>query len=79
MSLKASERKLLIDGDIVAFTIAAACEQATKWDDDLWTLHASAEESVSRCYNLIEGLKETLFSDLVVVALSDKRNFRKDG
>lgn len=78
MSLKPSERKLLIDGDIVAFTIAAACEEATKWDDDLWTLHASAGESVGRCFNLIEGLKETLFSDHVVVALSDKRNFRKE-
>lgn len=78
MSLKAKDRKLLIDGDIVAYTIAAACEQPTKWDDDLWTLHASENESVDRCYNLIEGLKETLFSDHVVVALSDKNNFRKE-
>jgi len=77
-SLKAKERKLLIDGDIVAYTIAAAAEQATKWDDDLWTLHASEKESIERCYNVIENWKETLFSDHVVVALSDKNNFRKE-
>lgn len=78
MSLKAKERKLLIDGDIVAYTISAACEEATKWDDDLWTLHASEEESLKRAYNFIENYKEILFSDHVTVALSDKNNFRKE-
>ena len=78
MSLKAKERKLLIDGDIVAYTIAAACEQATKWDDDLWTLHASEKESLKRAYDFIENYQEILFSDHVTVALSDKKNFRKE-
>ena len=78
MSLKAKERKLLIDGDIVAYTISAACEEATKWDDDLWTLHASEKESLTRASNFIENYKEILFSDHVTVALSDKNNFRKE-
>ena len=78
MSLKAKERKLLIDGDIVAYTISAACEEATKWDDDLWTLHASEKESLKRAYDFVENYKEILFSDHVTVALSDKNNFRKE-
>lgn len=77
-SLKAKDRKLLIDGDIVAYTISAACEEATKWDDDIWTLHASEKESLHRAYEFVEGFKETLFSDHVTIALSDKKNFRKE-
>lgn len=76
--LKSSQRKLLIDGDIVAYQISAACEVATKWDDDTWTLHASESESIERLVNLIENYKEILLCDNVVVALSDKDNFRKE-
>lgn len=76
--LKSSQRKLLVDGDIVAYQISAACETPIKWDDDTWTLHASETESIERLVNLIENYKEILLCDNVVVALSDKDNFRKE-
>ena len=41
--LKAKKRTLLVDGDIVCYRIATAIEEATEWQDDMWTLHADAK------------------------------------
>ena len=36
--LKAKKRTLLVDGDIVCYRIAIGIEEATEWEDDMWTL-----------------------------------------
>ena len=70
-------KTLLIDGDIVAYQIAAALETAINWGDDLWTLHADAGEGKYRVDNFIETLLEKLNATAVVIALTDVQNFRK--
>lgn len=70
--------RLLIDGDIIAYRVAAACEHPVKWDEDLWTLHTSEAEVHAEITRVITGLQEKLETDDVVVALSDRMNFRKE-
>ena len=72
------KRTILLDGDIVVHKIASACEEATRWDDDLWTYHANEDEAKSYLDNHIQMLMDQLECDKVVVALTDfKKNFRK--
>ena len=72
--------KLLIDGDIVAYRIASACEEAVKWEDDLWTLHCDANEVNSEIDNYFSWLQEliTEATGRMTIALTGKENFRKD-
>lgn len=69
---------LVIDGDIVAYQVAAAAEQPINWGDGLWTLHAFEDEVLVKVTDFITGLMERANTDKVEVALSDKHNFRKD-
>jgi len=73
-------RVLLIDGDIWCFRAAASCEYATKWDEDVWTLHAHENEAVAALNGQIDGIVEALEADRVVFALSSSvvPNFRYD-
>ena len=73
---------LLVDGDIVAYQIAFRTEQPIRWqvendEDGLWTLHSDEKD----CRNLIEAyftlLKKDTQCENVVVAFSDKENYRK--
>ena len=69
---------LLIDGDIVAFKAASATEVPTKWDDDLWTLHAYESEGKAHINNQLKAmLKQTGCTDFKFY-LTGKENFRYD-
>lgn len=69
---------LLIDGDIIAYQIAFRTEEAIRWDNDIWTLHSDEKD----CIKYIEDWFSTLIADTqcenVIVAFSDKENFRKE-
>ena len=69
---------IYIDGDIVAYQQAFLAEQSTDWGDDFWTLHADVREAQKRTDVFLEELKHTLKADVVVIAVSDSKNFRKD-
>ena len=75
--MERKNRKLLVDGDILAFMCSTACEVPTKWNDDLWTLHASEEESITKLADTLTYYEEVCFIGKVVIALSDKDNFRR--
>lgn len=68
----------LIDGDILAYKHATAAEVAVEWSEDLWTLHADEAEARNGVDADIAAIAEALNADKVVVAISDKANFRKD-
>lgn len=68
---------LLIDGDIIAYKHASASEVPIEWTEDLWTLHAHADLAKRAVDSEIASLQEATGADSVVVALSDKANFRK--
>ena len=70
--------RLLVDGDIIAYRTAAACEHPIKWDEDLWTLHTSEAEVMAELTKSIEALKDKFKTEEVIIALSDRKNFRKE-
>jgi len=67
---------LLIDGDIVAYKVSAACEGAVHWGDDFWTLHADAKEGKAQVDIWIEQLKEDLNAQDARVFLTGHTNYR---
>jgi len=73
-------RVLLIDGDVWVYRAAAASEYATKWDDDVWTLHAHENEAQVHLDQQINGLMDALDADRAIFALSSSvvPNFRYD-
>lgn len=70
-------RTLLLDGDIIAYQMAVVAEKPIHWGEDLWTLHADADQATVNCDNKIASLLDKLDGDHVVVCLSDTKNFRK--
>ena len=72
-----NDRTLIIDGDILIYKVACQVEQATEWDEDLWTLHANLEEAKTKLADTITYYELTLISKRVVIALGSKNNFRK--
>ena len=66
----------LLDGDIFAFEVAAAAEVATDWGDGLWTLHAQEEPAKAFLADRVQSLVEAVGADELIIALSDKTNFR---
>ena len=65
------KRTLLLDGDIFAFTHAAAAEKPWDWGNDQWSLTADAKAAASSMDAHIHRLVDTLEADEAVVALSD--------
>jgi len=70
-------RTMLVDGDIVAYMCSAQMEEPIKWDDDVWTLHASESKSIDKLADTLEYYSNILLCRNIVIALSSKNNFRK--
>lgn len=68
---------LLIDGDILAYTIASNSEQAIHWGDDMWTLHTDFKECKNKIQSYLKNVSETFSAKKIYVFLSDTNNFRK--
>jgi 5'-3' exonuclease len=73
------KRRLLIDGDIIAYKASTMSEHSIKWEDStIWTLHADENQGKYLALSEIEDLKENLQADSITIALTDNVNFRKD-
>lgn len=73
------KRLLLIDADILVYTVASSAEVPTEWQDDLWTLHSDFENARLDFTGRVDRLKHLLKADDVVMALTTMaQNFRKD-
>ncbi len=70
-------KTILIDADIVLYQACCACDEATDWGNDIWTLAADAKECRQRVDVTFADLKEELKADELVVCLSDTENWRK--
>lgn len=70
-------RIALIDADILAYQAAAASEQAFDWGDGLWTLHSFESEAIAAFESSLERVKEKTQATKLVLAFSDKANWRK--
>ena len=69
---------ILLDGDIVAYQFASAAEKETYWGDGLWTLHSQEQDTIPPMEDFLDGLKDKLKADRLIVALTDGVNWRKD-
>jgi hypothetical protein len=70
---------LLVDGDVVAYKVAASIERPVNWGDDLWTLHSDGAEGKDAIDTTIRRWADALKADNVVVALTDQEaNWRLD-
>ena len=72
-----NDRTLIIDGDILIYKVACQVEQATEWDEDLWTLHADLNEAITKLADTITYYELTLLAKRIVIALGSKDSFRK--
>lgn len=72
------DRCLILDGDIIAYQSAVTCERPVNWGDGLWTLHSYECEVRSAVDAYVQRLKTQAGLDLVLVAISDTKNFRKE-
>jgi DNA polymerase-1 len=70
-------RTLILDGDITVYQLAARMETPIDFGDGLWVLFSDEKEAVGRLEDYLEGLKQTLEADKIIIALSDTKNFRK--
>ena len=68
---------LLIDGDILAYTIASNSEQAINWGNDFWTLHTDFNECKDKIKSYLKNVTDNFNAKKVYVFLSDSDNFRK--
>jgi len=72
------DRALLLDGDIIAYQCATVCEKPINWGDGLWTLHSFEDDVCKAVDEYVGRLQEQAGLDLVLTAISDTKNFRKD-
>jgi len=70
-------KRLLIDGDIVAYKAATSAETPINWGDGLWTLHCYEDEVKIRIDDQINKLMEAPV-DTHLIAFTDTTNYRKD-
>jgi len=71
--------KLLIDGDILAYKAAAACEVPLNVYEDVYTYWANKDEAYAAVKDEIDSLATKLYTSEVMIAFSDrKNNFRKN-
>lgn len=68
----------LIDGDMVAFRVAAGCDTVIAWDDLIYSTHIDIETAQRLIRNEVERIMEATGADAVRFAVSARRNFRYD-
>lgn len=69
---------LFVDGDIVAYRSASACETPIHWGDGLWTLHAREDAVMHHMDVFMQDLQKQSGLKDVWTAISSKNNFRKE-
>ena len=70
-------RTILIDADVVLYEVTTACEVATDWGNDMWTLHSDFKEACQRFDCWVKDMMDTLSADKAVLAFSGELNWRK--
>lgn len=70
--------KLLIDGDVLAFGVAAGCEVNIRWDDGIWSTQLDERTAFVQADQRIKDWRSILKADSILIAFSDPReNWRK--
>jgi DNA polymerase-1 len=72
------DRTIILDGDVYAFQSSVAVEQEVDWGNGLWTLHSYLDDAIKNMEAKINTIVDGLKANRIVIALSDKKNFRYD-
>jgi DNA polymerase-1 len=67
---------LLLDGDLILYRNAIACEREVKFDAENWVLFCNEERAWDNIQAAIEHYKVVLKSDNVVLVFSEGKSFR---
>jgi len=70
-------KTLLIDADVLAFEASVISEESIEWKEEMWTVHADMALAKARIVNRVEQFKEKLQADDIVMALTDRANYRR--
>lgn len=65
-----TKRTVLLDGDVVAYQIAAKEEQPTDWGDGVWSLHADEQTAKDALDVFIKGIMSKVGAQYLAIALS---------
>jgi DNA polymerase-1 len=71
-------KKLLVDGDIVAYRATASAEFETNLGDDYWLLATNLGEAKAIAQEFVDDLTKASECDYIVFAFSGDTNYRKD-
>ena len=72
------KRTLIVDGSILIYRIASALEEATQWEDDMWTLHADLKLGKRVLDTTLRNYQDKLNCNKIIIAQDHKNNFRLD-
>jgi DNA polymerase-1 len=73
-----TNKVMIVDGDLIIYKITSALEEAINWGDDIWTLHADLAVGKQVFKQNMEWYKNYTKSKEIIIAFSDKNNFRKE-
>ena len=69
-------KTLLVDGSVLIYRIAAALEEVTEWEHDMWTLHSDFNVGKETLENAVKHYMQKLNCNDLIFAMDDKDNFR---
>jgi len=78
MAKRTEKTTILIDGDVFAYRVAAAGEEAIEWADGRTTFNADLPEAIGKLDDLLGEFGERFAAGRTLVALSTDRCFRYD-
>lgn len=70
-------RTLLLDGDIIAFSLCSKYETEIRWSNEVHTLHSDAKQVEAAVKSRVDYFKELLETDSVIFVTTGANNFRK--
>ena len=74
--IDSKKRTLIVDGSILIYRIASALEQATQWEDDMWTLHADLKLGKKVLDTSLRNYQDKLNCNKTIIAQDHTNNFR---
>lgn len=69
---------MIVDGDMVAYRVAAAAEEGYEFGDGQFILSADAEEGIQALEAMLENFADHLDADRIIITLTAKDNYRND-
>lgn len=76
--IDSKKRTLIVDGSILIYRIASALEEATQWEDDVWTLHADLKLGKKVLDTALRNYQDKLNCNKTIIAQDHINNFRLD-